>query len=368
MAEALKLVKKKHVVSHPNNTNMNKNIIAEKIVTECERRSINLCGSFDDWTKVAFSLAALGEQGRPLFHRLSRMDRKYKEQENEKKFTNALRTTDRVSFASLPYLAKQAGIDLADLKDTTDARDWRSTAAKRPTPPPPPKPLCTLPADIVARAQRWHGNLCYFLSARLSEEQAMRVLNEYHLGATKSQATIFWQIDKQGRVRTGKIMQYDPQTGHRTDRLTWVHSLMKQCGQLPQDWELSQCLFGEHLLQERPADPVALVEGEKTAVICAALWPQFLWLATGGCGNLRADTAKALTGRTVIVFPDTGSFAKWKDKVKGFSFANFNVSDILEGKGLPDNYDIADYLMQELPPAPQFTAQDLADLAHLYTD
>lgn len=40
---------------------------------------------------------------------------------------------------------------------------------------------------------------------------------------------------------------------------------MKRSGALPQDWELTQCLFGEHLLPQCPGRSVALVESEKTA-------------------------------------------------------------------------------------------------------
>ena len=57
---------------------------------------------------------------------------------------------------------------------------------------------------------------------------------------------------------------------------------MKKAGVLQESWTLTQCLFGEHLLKQYPKKVVALVESEKTAVICAGLMPRFLWLATGG--------------------------------------------------------------------------------------
>lgn len=57
---------------------------------------------------------------------------------------------------------------------------------------------------------------------------------------------------------------------------------MKKAGQLPADWQLSQCLFGEHLLALYQGKPVGLVESEKTAVIAAGLMPKYMWLATGG--------------------------------------------------------------------------------------
>ena len=32
---------------------------------------------------------------------------------------------------------------------------------------------------------------------------------------TKDGSVIYWYIDKENRIRSGKIMQYDPQTGKR---------------------------------------------------------------------------------------------------------------------------------------------------------
>ena len=47
-------------------------------------------------------------------------------------------------------------------------------------------------------------------------------------------------------------------------------ALMRRKGLLPEEWELSQCLFGEHLLSLYPDRTVALVESDKTAVICSS--------------------------------------------------------------------------------------------------
>ena len=108
-------------------------------------------------------------------------------------------------------------------------------------------------------------------------------------------------------------MKYDPETGHRIkdpdtlSHITWVHSLMHQAGQLPASWNLTQCLFGEHLLKEHPEKPVALVESEKTAVICAGIMPKYVWLATGGksCVN---DRLLVLSGHKVVAFPDVDGY------------------------------------------------------------
>lgn len=76
-------------------------------------------------------------------------------------------------------------------------------------------------------------------------------------------STIFWQIDINGNVRTGKIMKYDGKTGHRIKELhslvTWLHSELK----LP-DFTLRQCFFGEHLLTDKTTTKTVAIDEQKT--------------------------------------------------------------------------------------------------------
>ena len=151
-------------------------------------------------------------------------------------------------------------------------------------------------------------------------------------------------------------MKYDPETGHRIKdencpgRINWVHSLMKASGQLPKDWELTQCLFGEHLLRQYPGKVVALVESEKTAVICAGLMPRFLWLATGGksCVNERL---LVLRGRKVVAFPDIDGYDEWMRKLADYPELGVTVSPVLQRNALPEDreahIDITDWLLRE---------------------
>ena len=91
------------------------------------------------------------------------------------------------------------------------------------------------------------------------------------------------------------ILLVDSETGHRIKdeskpgRINWVYAVMKRTGMLPQEWELPQCLFGEHLLLEHSGIPVALVESEKMAVICSGLIPRYLWLASGGMQQINQE-------------------------------------------------------------------------------
>ena len=51
--------------------------------------------------------------------------------------------------------------------------------------------------------------------------------------------------------------------------------------------------------------PICVVEAEKTAVILSELYPQYVWLAAGGLGEVQVDKFRPLRGRRVILFPDT---------------------------------------------------------------
>ena len=73
-------------------------------------------------------------------------------------------------------------------------------------------------------------------------------------------------------------------------------------------------MFGEHLLLEHPGMPIALVESEKTAVICSGLMHQYLWLATGGKSCIN-DRLLVLQGRKIIAFPDIDGFKEWTEKL-----------------------------------------------------
>lgn len=56
------------------------------------RRSLAIrLDNYDDWVRAAFSLAALGEEGRRLFHEAASLSSKYNRDESDRLFSNALR-------------------------------------------------------------------------------------------------------------------------------------------------------------------------------------------------------------------------------------------------------------------------------------
>lgn len=180
-----------------------------------------------------------------------------------------------------------------------------------------------------------------------SKEQVEAVLADYRLGATRDKRVIFWQIDHEGRVRSGKIMQYQPD-GHRTGHPDWVHALLQRRHLLSAErWELRQCLFGEHLLLRYPDKSVGLVESEKTALVCSLFRPDSLWLATGGCGGLNAEKLTPLLDRSVTVHPDSGVFSKWYLAIK-LTLPQLQANIVARYEKYEPNTDLADLLLRRL--------------------
>ncbi|TSD62624.1 hypothetical protein FFF34_019010 [Inquilinus sp. KBS0705] len=197
-----------------------------------------------------------------------------------------------------------------------------------------------------------------YLITRFGFDIADTLVGRYRIGTSSHWhgATIFWQLDGNGYVRTGKIMLYNKTTGKRVkqpyNHITWAHTqLLKQVGSLQSavgsddkltansqqqtiNFTLNQCLFGEHLLITSPYKPVAIVESEKTAIIASALMPAFIWLASGSLDGLNADKCRVLQNRQVMLFPDVNAYDKWVAKAgqlkRAMPGTRFEVSRLLE--------------------------------------
>ncbi len=221
------------------------------------------------------------------------------------------------------------------------------------------KAPCTIPESILQKTLHpdIHSDFTTFLCSIFPKDTVEGLIRRYRLGVTKSRHVIYYQIDRRGGIRTGKIMQYDSTTGKRIKaentpgRIDWVHSVLKRSGHLPAEWELTQCLFGEHLLSEPQEQnkTVALVESEKSAVIASAIMPEYIWLATGGKSQLKAEKLATLRGRNIIAFPDVDAFAEWTAKLHHLPGLHITVSDLLEKKATDEersaHIDIADWLI-----------------------
>lgn len=182
-------------------------------------------------------------------------------------------------------------------------------------------------------------------------EDVWKAIGEYLIGTNESGRTIFWQIDQKLKIRTGKAIAYDRETGKR-DKQSNPFFLHPKDG-----FELRQCFFGEHLLRKTPGLPIGIVEAEKSAVIasiCKGLFPNLVWLACGGKSNLNAERLVCLgLDREIILFPDADAFEKWQEIALDASKHGLKavVSDLIEKRATEaekaTGCDLADYLIGE---------------------
>lgn len=194
------------------------------------------------------------------------------------------------------------------------------------------------------------NNLITYLSTIFDTNTIIQLVKKYYIGTSNhwQGSTIFWQIDEVNKIRTGKIMLYNKHTGKRIkepyNKLYWQHKKINNV-----DFKLKQTLFGMHLIKGSDK-PIAIVESEKTAIICSVYYPKYIWLATGGLNNLKVELLRILAGKNVVLFPDLGCYNKWFHKAKEFKqFCNIKVSNILELNATEDEknkgLDLADYVL-----------------------
>ena len=187
---------------------------------------------------------------------------------------------------------------------------------------------------------------------------------------------------------------------------TWVSALLRQRDPFPNSpHETSHCFFGTHLLTESyfkghteiteiterpkgqieiterfptsyaqpvpealsvisvisvcPKKSVCVVEAEKTAVIMSEVYPEYVWLAAGGLGEVQTEKFRPLRGHKVILFPDTDpdgiAFKRWSEAATTVMNQVFweasppiRVSPLLETHATPEQkqakIDLIDFL------------------------
>ena len=218
--------------------------------------------------------------------------------------------------------------------------------------------LIPLSPDLVDKSLSTQSTFCQSLvnEGYLTDLQMRHAADRYRLGASKEGRVIFWEIDEQQRVHTGKLMHYQPDC-HRDKTLnpTWVHAILKD--QLPKGFTLQHCLFGLHLLSDNKA--VCIVESEKTAVILSELFPDYTWLSCGGLQMFKPELLAPLVNHKIMIFPDTDetgeAFKAWSDitqqatKLYSFQYP-LRISSILELHATPEQkarkIDLVDFLFE----------------------
>ena len=273
-----------------------------------------------------------------------------------------LKMHENLSFPdAIRYLCKKYNIE-------TDMTDFNYTPPPA-RPAPPPLELLILPKHIMAGTLLSEAlakdNLIAYIrtGVRWDTVQRKRVeemIGLYCVGHGKKGHTIFWQLDEQGRLHTGKMMKYyppgHPQFGHKDKESKWkfdfIHSTLAKHWDAekrefvdeppypfphlydPSKQEAQITFFGYHLLdkwkQPNVDQTVCIVESEKTALLMAIAYGNHqkqVWIACGGIEMLTRERLKPIIDqrRRIILYPDRDGIKKWEQKAEQLHYDRLTV-------------------------------------------
>ena len=245
----------------------------------------------------------------------------------------------------------------------TDMQDFNYTPPPA-RPAPPPLDLLVLPKHLMAGTlidtALAQDNLVRWIRTGIKWDTIQRkrveeMLGLYCVGHGKHGHTIFWQIDEQGRLRTGKMMKYRTD-GHRDKQAAWnfdfIHATLRRhrdpvTGEStdeppypfphlfnPDKQEAQVTFFGYHLLnhwkRKDIAQTVCIVESEKTALLMAIAYGNHakqVWIACGGLEMLTRERLKPIIdqGRRIILYPDRDGIEKWRIKMEQLHYDRMTI-------------------------------------------
>lgn len=241
---------------------------------------------------------------------------------------------------------------------------------------PKEQPVYFMPENVLNDTLKSYENNTFIqnLIKLAPANDIEKVISLYRLGTvtnnTRAGAVTFPFIDNAGNIRTIQAKQFNEANHTQKNGTDFLHSIIEReltkTGEPLPDWlrdyqqneRFVSCLFGEHLLNRYPLNPVALVEAPKTAIIGTLYYglpnstDQLLWLAVYNKSSLTLEKCKALKGRKVVLFPDLKAFNDWSEKAKDLNLnltgTRFVVSDLLEKNATESErtfgLDLADYL------------------------
>lgn len=286
-----------------------------------------------------------------------------------------------------PYTKGPSGLSYADEVYEQSKFDKPPVAARsekpvrRPTNQPIPAKVYTIPDEVFTASLGHHerNQFAQLLVREFGPIKADELLQRFQVGTSAHWpgSCVFWLKDKQQRIRAGQVVLFaddwhkakyiDKEDNSKACISSVSHSLIRRYKQQQQpapewltDYDQNAprwpILFGLHQLAAAPVDqPVALVEAPKTAVVCSALIPDFVWLAVGALSYLNADRLAPLRDRAVMLFPDLSkdgkAFIQWSRVAHEMNATGYQiqVSDLLEQRATDEQrikgLDLADFLL-----------------------
>lgn len=213
---------------------------------------------------------------------------------------------------------------------------------------------------LIKYNKTFKNNFIEFLLNNFDTNKVVRILDRYHIGGGYHWrgSTIFWQIDQNLKVRTGKVMLYNKDTCKRVkepyNHISWVHTPKYKDEGLGYnvDFNLRQCFFGEHLLTTMSnIKEINVVEAEKTAIICSIERPEKVFVATGGLQNISESRLLPFKDYKMVFHPDKGkAHTIWETKLQPFrELFDIEVSTFLnKQESVEEGDDLADYIINKL--------------------
>lgn len=207
----------------------------------------------------------------------------------------------------------------------------------------------TLPIETIAKTldinlTLSNNNFAKYLFKIFSDSLTIELIKKFTIGTAKNNYTVFYQIDNDNKIRTGKKILFDPDTGKRNGEITFIHKTFTN------NFNLKQCFFGLQQIN-RDYENIAIFESEKTAIIMSVYLENFICLATGGANMISIDKFKILKEKkckSIILCPDKSLFGIWSEKAIIISKAlnlDICISKFLEkNDNVKTGEDIADHL------------------------
>lgn len=109
----VKVIERPKLVYNANGFDIDCGNIIGQVASCCEaisQHGIDITSTYDNWIKVGFALASLGESGRQFFHVCSSQNCKYNHEEADRKFDNLLKGNGSITIATFFKICKNYGV------------------------------------------------------------------------------------------------------------------------------------------------------------------------------------------------------------------------------------------------------------------
>lgn len=177
------------------------------------------------------------------------------------------------------------------------------------------------------------SNFLVYLRSEFSADEVLKAVYDYMISATDDKKTIFWRIDRFGRILMGKSMSYksifsEEKTDecefiYNTPSMDWLNDYGLKQEDLDKDYnkdlEMGQCLFGEHLIRQYPNKPIAIMESEFDAIILSLSVPNFNFMAIGEFENFNSKNINPFKDNLIVALPNSGNMKLWMDRANNIN-------------------------------------------------